>query len=152
MAPTELRRPITDAEWEAYHNIRRTVLFERRGFIGVYDAVHPDEAAPGNHPLLLLVDGDPVGTIRVDLSADVAIFRRVAVREAMQRRGHGRSMVRLAERFARERGTRRVLSHVDRGAIEFYERCGYVREPGGDTNGATVLMSKDLEARVSEER
>ena len=149
MTPNELRRPSTDGEWAAYHKIRRTVLFERRGRFGMYDDSHPDELRPENHPLLLFSNGEPVGTIRVDFSDTGAIFRRVAVSEDVQRRGHGRTMLELAERFVRERGVRHVISHADRGAVGFYERCGYVRE-AGDGDGATVLMGKDLEVQARE--
>ena len=143
MSSLELHRPRSEEQWTAYHDIRRMVLFERRGRFGVYDASHPDEHKPENHPLLLLVDGEPVGTIRVDLSRDSAIFRRVAVREEVQRRGYGRAMLRLAEQFARERGSRRIQSFVDRGAVGFYERCGFVRDPEAVNDESTVLMYKD---------
>jgi GNAT superfamily N-acetyltransferase len=137
----ELRRPSSDAEWAAYHAIRRRVLFEARGRHGAYDAAHPDEHRSGNHPLLLLHDGVPVGTIRIDVSGGDATFRRVAIREEYQHQGHGRAMLELAESFARRKGCRRILSHVDPGAVDFYARCGFVREPLEPT-GATVLMSK----------
>ena len=143
MPVLELRRPSSEEEWAAYHDIRRTVLFDRRGRLGEYDASHPDEHKPTNHPLLLFVEGDPVGTIRVDLGQDRAIFRRVAVREDVQRRGHGRVMLQLAEQFARERGRHRIQSFVDRGAVGFYERCGFVRDPDAVNDGATTLMYKD---------
>jgi GNAT superfamily N-acetyltransferase len=138
-----LRAPASDAEWVAYHTIRRVVLFERRGQFGVYDASHPDETCPENHPFLLLFNGEPVGTIRVDITFDEAIFRRVAIREDVQRRGHGRVMMSLAEHFARSQGKNRIRSHVDASAVGFYERCGYSRaQPESD--GATVLMTKEL--------
>jgi GNAT superfamily N-acetyltransferase len=80
----------------------------------------------------------------VDLADDEAIFRRVAVREDVQRQGHGRKMLELADSFVRARGKRRIRSHVDRGAVSFYERCGFVREQSDDDR-KTVLMRKDLE-------
>ena len=33
----DLRRPCNDDEWRAYHAIRREVLFENRGYFGIYD-------------------------------------------------------------------------------------------------------------------
>jgi GNAT superfamily N-acetyltransferase len=143
MSSFQLRRPSSEQEWTAYHDIRRTVLFERRGRFGVYDASHPDEHEPENHALLLFVAGEPVGTIRVDLGADTAIFRRVAVREDVQRRGYGRTMLQLAEEFVRQQGRHRIQSYVDRGAVEFYERCGFVRDLDAENDGATVLMYKN---------
>ena len=146
IASHQLLRPRSDAEWEAYHTIRRTVLFERRGRFGVYDPSHPDEHHPSNVPLLLMCDREPVGTIRVDLADGEALFRRVAIREDVQRRGHGRTMLALAEEFVRAQGVNRIRSHVDRGAVGFYERCGYARDGVDDGVGTTVLMQKELGA------
>ena len=71
----ELRAPISTDDWEAYHGIRRKVLFENRGRIGVYDKNHPDESREGNYPLILLLDGEAIGVIRVDINGKQAIFR-----------------------------------------------------------------------------
>jgi GNAT superfamily N-acetyltransferase len=144
-----LRTPTAAAEWAAYHEIRRTVLFERRGKGDEYDASHPDELRPGNFPLLLLYRGEPVGTIRVDLTPDEAIFRRVAIREDVQRRGHGRQMLALAEVVVRSKGRTRIRSHVDAAAVDFYERCGFTRE-ASRPEGETVVMTKSLGRRPDE--
>jgi GNAT superfamily N-acetyltransferase len=143
----ELRSPSTEAEWAAYHRIRRTVLFEARGRIGAYDEHHPDERRPGNHPLLLLYDGEPVGVVRVDVDQGRATFRRVAVREDAQRLGHGRTLLALAEAFARTERCGVAQSYVDPGAVGFYERCGFARVSSEATAGTAVLMVKDLGSR-----
>jgi hypothetical protein len=83
---TELRGSANEAEWRSYHDIRRHVLFERRGRGNAYDRNHPDEFRPGRYPLLLWSNHDPAGMIRVDIDGDVAMFRRVAVRYDVQRR------------------------------------------------------------------
>ena len=141
----ELRPPVADADWAAYHEIRRTVLFERRGQGASYDAHHPDDRRPGNHPFLLVRHGIPLGVIRVDLEDDLAIFRRVAIREEEQRKGHGRQLIALAERFALAQGCARIRSFVDPDAVRFYERCGFRREGSGDEgSGATTPMGKRI--------
>jgi GNAT superfamily N-acetyltransferase len=139
----QLRAPSSDSEWTAYHAIRRTVLFERRGRFGVYDAAHPDESQPGHYRFLLLYKSEPIGTIRVDIAEDEALFRRVAIREDVQRQGHGRKMLELAEGFVRGQNGNRIRSHVDPNAVGFYERCGFTRERA-DSGEATILMRKDL--------
>jgi hypothetical protein len=48
-----------------------------------------------------------------------------------------------SEEFARERGIRRIQSFVDRDAVGFYERCGFVRDAEEANDGATVSMYKD---------
>ncbi|UIJ87685.1 hypothetical protein LZK77_07150 [Rhizobium leguminosarum] len=77
-----------DEHWNAYHDIRRAVLFEARGLIG-YDANHPDDRRDGHFPLLLLLENTPVGAARLDLMS-----KQTAV--------CGRSQ---SGRNARERGT-----------------------------------------------
>lgn len=124
-SPYELRSPVTPDEWEAYHTIRRQVLFELRGHSGIYDADHPDERRPGNYPKLLTLDGLPLAVIRIDLEPPRATFRRVAVRAEMQRRGHGTVSLALAEIFAHSHGCTEVLSSVDPAAVEFYAKRGY---------------------------
>ncbi|MGZ2405700.1 hypothetical protein ACVIKO_002960 [Rhizobium ruizarguesonis] len=40
---------MTERQWNAYHDIRRAVLFEARGLIG-YEANHPDDRRDGHFP------------------------------------------------------------------------------------------------------
>jgi GNAT superfamily N-acetyltransferase len=140
--------PTDAAEWRAYHDIRRHVLFEARGQIGVYQEDHPDERALGNHPKLLLYRGEPIGVARIDVDATMATCRRVAIRSDVQRLGHGRVLLSLVEQFARDNGCGRLASYVAPEAVGFYERCGFTVE-GDRTVGASrresVLMTKRLQ-------
>src|SRR5689334_4034743 len=123
-----LRSPETKEEWQAYHDIRRKVLFENRGRFNVYDENRSDEFAKGHYSLVLIVDGQVTGVIRVDIDdPGVAIFRRVAIRQELQRRGHGRIMLTLAERFASSKGCDSIQSFVDIDAVGFYEKCGFAK-------------------------
>lgn len=140
----ELRAPATDAEWSAYHAIRRRVLFELRGTGAAYDENHPDEHRPGHHPLVLWHGDAPVGVIRVDIEGEVAIFRRVAVRDDLHGRGYGRRLLEAAGRLASEHGCRRIDSFVDAGAVGFYERCGFSRVAPAAGSPATILMTRPL--------
>lgn len=142
-AAYHLRAPMSDEEWRTYHAIRRHVLFESRGLSGVYDENHPDTFAPGNHPLLLFHDGEAIGAIRVDIEDRLAIFRQIAIREDMQRRGHGRAMLSLAEGFALEKGCRLVRTYSAPDAAGFYVRCQYHQDSEQPADGRYVLMRKD---------
>jgi len=140
-----LKAPETTEEWQAYHDIRRIVLFENRGAFNVYDENHPDEFKERHYPLVLIVDGQVNGVIRVDIDdARVAIFRRVAIRQELQRRGHGRILLSLAEKFASERGCDSIQSFVDKDAVGFYEKCGYAKHDPAPRNSKSVLMSRKL--------
>ena len=145
MTNEQLRAPATEDEWADYHAIRRRVLFELRGIGVTYDPHHPDEHRPGHYPLVFWDGSVPVGVIRVDVEGPVAIFRRVAIRDDVQRRGLGRRLLRAAEKFATEQGCTRIESHVDPSAVTFYERCGFARLRAAGAGGATVLMTKSVD-------
>jgi GNAT superfamily N-acetyltransferase len=144
MPEYELRTLSSKEEWQAYHAIRRKVLFENRGQFGVYDENHPDEHSKGNYPLLLLLDGEAIGVIRVDINDNQAIFRRVAIREDVQHAGHGRVLLTLAESFAQEKGCLQIRSDVAPDAVGFYEQCGYMFVPSVSRTGTSISMYKDL--------
>ena len=139
----ELRSPVTMDEWEAYHSIRERVLWEARGRFGEYDRSHPDEHRDGHHPLLLLFRNDPIGVVRVDVSGKTAFIRRVAIREELQRMGHGRQLISMVEQFARAHGCTEARSHVDSDAVRFYREVGYC-ESGPAQTDARVPMRKAL--------
>ena len=107
------------------------MLFEARGHFDVYDENRPDERQAGNHPKLLLYRGDPVGVVRIDVNATTAYLRRVAVRQDVQRRGHGRALLALAQRFAIESRCATLASFVAPDAVEFYRSCGFSVEQDG---------------------
>ncbi|HMG37521.1 MAG TPA: GNAT family N-acetyltransferase [Blastocatellia bacterium] len=117
--------PVDAEAWQAYHEIRRKVLFEDRGLFGVYDQNHPDELADGNFPKLLLYRSEPVGVVRIDIAGSTATLRRVAIRADAQGCGHGRALLSFAEDFAGENGCSEVRSHSAVDAVGFYEKCGY---------------------------
>jgi GNAT superfamily N-acetyltransferase len=142
----QLRAPSTAAEWAAYHEIRRRVLFELRGRGSDYDATHPDELKVGHYPLVLFHEGQPTAVIRVDVEHDYAVFRRVAVREDAQRRGHGRHLLAAAEQFVREHGCRSIVSHVDSAAVGFYSNCGFRPSDKPGSSVMTVRMTKTIGA------
>ena len=141
----QLRRPGSPAEWKAYHDIRREVMLE-----SVEHAFnHPDEAeelAPRHYPLLLWLDGRPIGTIRVDsLDSGLAALRLVAIDPAHQARGHGRALLDLAEAFARGLGCGKAVVYSTPEAAGFYASAGYTEGGWDDTYiGGIVLMEKAL--------
>jgi GNAT superfamily N-acetyltransferase len=150
MAAHELVNPMNENDWRAYHDIRRQVLFEARGQFGVYSENHPDDQAPGHYAKLLKYDGEPVGVVRIDIHGVVAILRRVAIRAEVQKRGHGRALLSLAQQVAEEAGCTRLESFVAPDAINFYRNAGFEisgSQSADPPHGQSVLMSKDLSTR-----
>jgi len=146
----DLRTPRDDEEWRAFHAIRRKVLFENRGKNEAYDENHPDDRKLGNHPLLLLYRDEIIGVLRIDISARVdaservAMLRRVAIRDDLQRLGHGRVLLRLAEEFAKAEGCDEMRSNAAVEAVGFYERCGYTRDLSVESPVNSVRVWKSL--------
>ena len=140
----ELRAPRTDEEWRALHSIRRKVLFENRGKGDTYIENHPDDFKSSHHPLIFLHSGTVIGVIRVEVSAKVAWFRRVAIREDLQRLGHGRILLRLAEAFAKAEGCDEICSNAAVDAVGFYECCGYASEHSESSPANSVRVLKSL--------
>src|SRR5262245_2181013 len=141
----ELHRPSNDDEWRAFHTIRREVLFENRGKGDTYIKNHPDDFKLGNHPIVLLHKGNVIGVVRIDISERVAWFRRVAIREDLQRLGHGRILLRLAEAFAKAEGCSEARCNAAVEAVGFYERCGYVADTSVPTPANSVSMVNSLD-------
>ena len=142
VAGYELRSPQDAHDWQAYHAIRRYVLFERRG--QTYDDQHPDEFLPGHHAFLLKHAGAAIGVIRIDVDGTTAIFRRVAILEEKQRLGHGRTLLYLAESFALTRGCNLLYSFVAPDAVGFYQKCGFEVDSKKRADAHHVPMQRRL--------
>jgi len=108
--PSHLKRVESDGDWAAYHSIRKRILWEDRG-LGGYDERHPDDRLADNHPLLLMHDGAPVGTARLDVvDQRLGIVRLVAIEAGLQRRGLGLVWLEV---------------NAARNAEGFYQRLGW---------------------------
>lgn len=147
MNNSELCRISTDIERDAYHRIRRTVLFENRGVFGEYDPNFPDDVNPDNHAVVLKVDGSIVGAMRLDFTPDkdYAIFRTVAILPEHHRKGFGRAMLDSAERYAVQRGRQVFVTNAATDAVPFYEKNGFYVQEWDTTEDVEdcVQMRKD---------
>ena len=141
----ELRAPASEEEWLALHAIRRRVLFENRGKFETYIENHPDDFKAGHHPLILFHRGVAIGVARVDVAGTVAWLRRVAIRDDLQRLGHGRVLLRLAEAFSKAHGCTEVVSNAAVEALGFYESCGYQRDSSTASPVNSVRVRKPLD-------
>ena len=114
-----------EADWSAYHAIRRDVLWTARGRPN-YDDRHADEYLPSHHPLLLKCDGVPIGTTRLDeRGLGVGVVRLVAIRQQSQRQGHGRQLARMVDARARQLGLTTLYVNAVSDAVEFYRKNGW---------------------------
>src|SRR5215471_16393043 len=89
-------------EWSAYHAIRRDAIFAALLPGQAYDEHDPDDFERDHLPHVLVRDGEVIGTVRIDLIGDTQVgLRLIAIRRDLQRQGHGRVLLQLAEQAAR---------------------------------------------------
>jgi N-acetylglutamate synthase-like GNAT family acetyltransferase len=122
----ELRQVVSQSDWEAYHRIRRTELFERRGKVGVYNETHPDERDANNRPLLLLFEGRYIGTVRLDyIPPNLGIIRLFAIDGPVQRLGHGRNFLSLLESHAKSLGITTLEANSASEEVGFWRQQSF---------------------------
>ncbi len=127
-----LRAPRSDAEWDRLHAIRKQFIFDLYHppdgpWPCEYDPAHPDDRDLANRPLLLFVDGEVAGTLRLDLKPDDgrAVVRLVALDPGFRGGGLGAAMLGLAESLARASGGRTLCVNAQPGVLGFYARLGF---------------------------
>jgi len=121
----ELVKVTTDGDWREYHSLRRHVLWEARGQSG-YDDTRPAEYSASNTPLLLKLNGRPIGTTRLDdLGGHRGVVRLVAIAADVQRQGHGRMLSKLVEVYARRLGLNCLFVNADPDAVGYYKKMGW---------------------------
>jgi len=132
-----LDRPRCDADWQAYHGIRRKVFHLPRPV---------EEISPTCHPLLLFLEDQPIGAIQVDdLGNEAAALRLVAIDPAHQGGGHGRAMLERAEQFAQRIGCGKAVVYATPESAGFYQSLGYDEDDWDEVcMGGIVQMLKVL--------
>jgi N-acetylglutamate synthase-like GNAT family acetyltransferase len=122
-----LIRAASEADWQIYHAIRRSVLWEERGR-GGYDEARPEERLHHHHPLLLTFNGQGCGTTRLDdLRDGTGIVRGVAISAILRGQGHGRILNAMVEEYARKLGIGTLFVNAAADAEGFYAATGWDR-------------------------
>lgn len=112
-------------EWEIYHKLRETLLFQAYGRTE-YDRNHPSLTAE-NHYHFVMYDGEKIVTIAMlqILDDGRAALRALATDPDFQMRGYGAKAMVYLENWAKEQGCTLMIMHAARPAVGFYRRVGY---------------------------
>jgi N-acetylglutamate synthase-like GNAT family acetyltransferase len=121
----ELIEVTATADWQEYHSLRRRVLWERRGLTN-YDETNADEYKAANHPFLLKLDGQAIGTVRLDdFGNGTGAVRLVVIESDLQQQGHGRVLSDYVENCARRLGIKTLYVNAAPEAVGYYEKLGW---------------------------
>jgi predicted GNAT family N-acyltransferase len=120
-----IREARTAAGREQALAIRCTVFVAEQGVARTAEIDGQDDAA---RHLLALLDGRPVGTLRVRFldAGRVAKIERVAVLAAARGRRVGAALIRAALELARAEGAAQARLHAQTVVQDFYARLGFV--------------------------
>ena len=111
-------------EWEDYHRIRKTQLFDRSNV--VYDENHPSITDQNNFHFILYKGTDIVTVAQVEFLNDkIAVLRSLATDEIYKNHGYGREMMKLLETWMKSKGRSVVKMHAALDAENFYRKLGY---------------------------
>lgn len=119
----EIRTPQTEAEWEAYYDLRYRILREPLG--KERGSERNDGDASGIH-FALYDDGQLLGIARLDqVDETTCQVRFVAVEMDLQGKGIGKKLMEAVERRGAAEGYSRLMLHARDYALPFYEKLGY---------------------------
>lgn len=119
----EIRSPQTNAEWNAYYDLRYRILREPLGKPRGSERNEGD--AKGIH-LALFENGMLRAITRLDQAEpSVSQVRFVAVDDSARGKGYGRLIMEAAESKSKELGNHKMILHARDYALDFYHKIGY---------------------------
>ena len=119
----EIREPKSNAEWEAYFQLRYDVLRKPLGQAPGSERNSGDESAIH---FALYADKKLVAVARLDeVDEQSAQTRFVAVDPTVQKSGFGLMIMEAVEKRAKADGKTKMILHARDYAAEFYKKIGY---------------------------
>ncbi len=143
-----IMKPVeTEEELEAYHEIRKTEVFDRYLPHIKYDPNFPDETKKKNTQIVFIHEDKVIGSIRLDRKGKKTMIIRVfAIRKDKQKQGFGARAIELVEDYCIQEERNKILINSTKEASDFYQQIGY--EEGlwnGDGSSETdVPLGKKL--------
>jgi GrpB-like predicted nucleotidyltransferase (UPF0157 family)/GNAT superfamily N-acetyltransferase len=133
------------AEWEAYHRIRKELLFD--GTKIKYDPNHVSIKYPQNRHFVLYKGADIIGVAQVEfLSLSEAVLRPFAIDTPYQNQGLGSQFLLMIEKWIKQQGREIIRLNAEPKALNFYQRLGYsfmkFDDPHNKIRDKTIDMGK----------
>lgn len=123
----QLSSPQTDAEWQAYYQLRWQVL--RAPWQQPPGSERDELEGQSVHLMLVAENGDIAAVGRLHkVDSDTAQVRYMAVADAWQGQGAGARILQGLEQHAVAMGVSRVVLNARESALHFYTRQGYQQQ------------------------
>ena len=103
--------------------LRQTILRDPLGL-----QFSPEELEEEKNHILIAAydDDDMLGCCLLKkIDTHTLQLRQMAVKNNLQRKGIGASIMSFVETLSRDKGYKKIIMHARDSAIGFYERCGY---------------------------
>ncbi|MBC7868371.1 MAG: GNAT family N-acetyltransferase [Gloeobacteraceae cyanobacterium ES-bin-316] len=86
------------------------------------------------------------GCMLIKLNKETLQLRQMAVKDSLQRKGVGASIISFAENLSKDKGYKKIMMHARDSAIGFYEKFGYIikGDPFIEVNVPHHIMEKSL--------
>ena len=118
----QLIEVVNEEQLQQAFDIRTAVYIQEQAVPEELEFDGLDDAA---EHYLVLSDGEPVATYRLNLKLDFAKLERFAVLKPWRGKGVGRMMVEHSIRRSREKGYKEAQLDAQVRAIDFYKRFGF---------------------------
>ena len=121
-----------DAEWQAYHRIRKEQIFDNEKHI-IYDPQHPSITAKGHFHFVFFYGSLVIGVAHLEfLNSKEVALRPFAMDTQYQNQGLGSRFLLELEKWARYQSKKIIRAHANPKALSFYTRLGYKLMPFND--------------------
>ncbi len=86
------------------------------------------------------------GCMLIQVANDTLQLRQMAVKDNLQRKGVGASIIGFAETLSKDKGYKKIMMHARDSAIGFYEKFGYVSKGDAfiEVNVPHHIMEKNI--------
>lgn len=122
-----LESPKTEQEWNEYHRIRKTEIFDQLENIE-YDYNHPSLRSENCYHFCFYLSDKIIGAIMFELleSHHRAAIRTIAIDKDYQNKGFGSILLKLTENKLKELDIKTIHVHANPKAYKFYKNNGYI--------------------------
>ena len=135
-------------EWEAYHRLRKDLLFAPAGI--VYDENHPSLTDPALKHLVFIKGTQIIAAGSLEWRNDkIVIVRSLAVDRRFQHQGMGRLFLERLEKWAVFQGAQHAYVNANRQAIPFYQKHGYEKHSFDDDSPMPHILQMGKKLKLS---